>query len=172
MQVRREVAFILIPIMILLIIGAGYAGRLIPFSAQWPLYEALRTTASIIFAVIGAWMAIIYPERLKISFRSQDSQNEDGVKKLFTPIVNSTSILIIILALGIIIPIIKTIVALTPYTTILRGVSYATLTTLTLWQTWTIFLTFIPIDIIKSAVDNDRRREETKKRIFSRINKE
>lgn len=171
MQIKRATLLILAPVMLSIIAGAGYAGRLIPFSTQWPLYEALRTTASIIFAVIGAWMAIIYPERLKISFHNQSSQNEDGVKKLFTPIVHSTSILIVILIIGIAIPIIKTCTAIIPYTAFLRGASYAVLTILTLWQAWTIFLTFIPIDIIKSSVDNDRRRAETNGRLFNKITK-
>ncbi|BDO04242.1 hypothetical protein [Klebsiella quasipneumoniae] len=35
-----------------LVSGAGYFGRHITFSIQWPLFEALRTTASIIFAVV------------------------------------------------------------------------------------------------------------------------
>lgn len=51
-------------LMVVLIFSA-YFGKNVPFSSQWPLYEALRTTASIIFAVVGAWFAIIYPERLK-----------------------------------------------------------------------------------------------------------
>ncbi|WP_408913341.1 hypothetical protein ACJUA3_03255 [Citrobacter freundii] len=54
---------------VVVVVLAGILGRNVAFALQWPLFEALRTTASIIFAVVGAWFAIIYPERLKKSFR-------------------------------------------------------------------------------------------------------
>lgn len=61
-------AALLVIALVFIILAAGYFGRHITFALQWPLFEALRTTASIIFAVVGAWFAIIYPERLKKSF--------------------------------------------------------------------------------------------------------
>lgn len=48
--------------------GGVPPGENVSFAQQWPLFEALRNTASIIFAAVGAWLAIIYPERLKMSF--------------------------------------------------------------------------------------------------------
>ena len=38
--------------------AAYFVGDKITFSEQWGLYETLRTTASIIFAVVGAWFAM------------------------------------------------------------------------------------------------------------------
>lgn len=61
----------------LVAVGTGYYfGKNVPFHEQWPLYEALRTTASIIFAVVGAWLAIIYPERLKFSLRGNGTAEQ------------------------------------------------------------------------------------------------
>ena len=47
-----------------------YAGREIGLADQWPYFEALRTTSSIIFGVMGALLAIVYPEVVKQGFRA------------------------------------------------------------------------------------------------------
>lgn len=100
-----------------------YYGRQIPFAQQWPLFEALRNTAAIIFAVVGAWLAIIYPERLKISFgkkASPDSSN-GNMGLLLTPAVHSTVILVFLLLIGIAAPILKQISQLQQYLSLFRG---------------------------------------------------
>src|SRR5690606_35030092 len=90
-----------------LLVGGVLLGREVPFSQQWPLYEALRTTAAIIFAVVGSWLAIIYPDRLKYAARSNiptANKGSDGIGRFFTPIAHSTAILCIILIIGIVAP--------------------------------------------------------------------
>tara|TARA_R100001039_G_C1794204_1_gene74261 strand:+ start:146 stop:679 length:534 start_codon:yes stop_codon:yes gene_type:complete len=150
----------------LLIGTAFHFGKEVPFSEQWPLFEALRTTASIIFAVIGAWLAIIYPERLRLSFKNADSTPETngyGVSKLFTPIVHSTAILCVILIFGVVAPLLKRMEWLEIHVDLMRGLSYALLAILTLWQLWTVVLTLIPADLIKSQADHDHRKAKTVK---------
>ncbi len=130
------------------------------------MYEALRTTASIIFAVIGAWMAIIYPERLKLSLRSEGPGKGDatGMGKLFTPVVNSTAILCIILMIGAASPILKRIPLpldlgqLQVDVMFFRAVSYSVLISLTLWQLWTVVLTLVPASKVKAFVDHEDAR--------------
>ncbi len=142
------------------VIAGGWLGRDVPFAEQWPMYEGLRTTAAIIFGVIGAWMAIIYPERLKLSFRpakDKSQQSETGVGQLFTPVVNSTLILGVILLLGAIAPIAKRYQLLDIQWC--RGISYAVLMALTLWQLWTVLLTLVPANTIKSFIDQDDERK-------------
>lgn len=139
------------------------------------MYEALRTTASIIFAVIGAWMAIIYPERLKLSLRSNEPGKGDitGMGKLFTPVVNSTAILCVILLVGAASPLLKRlplpfdIWRLHVDVTLFRGLSYALLVSLTLWQLWTVVLTLLPASKIKSFVD----REDARRRVLAGMTK-
>lgn len=139
--------------------GAWY-GRAVPFAEQWPIFEALRTTAAIIFAVIGAWMAIIYPDRLKLSLRDPGAKVKgelSGMGKLFTPVVNSTVILCIILIVGALAPILKRhTLPLDP--SMLRGISYGLLVSLTLWQLWTVVLTLVPASAIKTYVDHEDGR--------------
>ncbi len=128
------------------------------------MFEALRTTASIIFAVIGAWLAIIYPERLKLSFKSGHgdvvSPNGTGWGQLFAPVVHSTGILAVILIIGVVAPLVKAHPPNVPLP-ILRGVSYGLLVALTLWQLWTVVLTLVPADTIKSYLDHEDRHKAT-----------
>ncbi|QPS09651.1 hypothetical protein I6G66_06415 [Delftia acidovorans] len=144
----------------LVLTGAWY-GRNVPFSKQWPLFEALRTTAAIIFAVVGAWLAIIYPERLKLSYKARgktSGNDDDKSSELFTPAVNSTYILCIVLALGVIAPLIQS-VGLWGNILYWRGASYGLLVALTIWQLWTVLLTLDPADRIKSFMEKEQRHK-------------
>jgi hypothetical protein len=139
-------------------------GQAVPMSEQWPLYEALRTTASIIFAVVGAWLAIIYPERLRLSFRGDSSTPSSApvrLGKLLHPAIHSTAILCIVLVAGLFVPIFRHLPELLPYRDELRGVSYAFLVLLTLWQAWTVIMTLVPADMIKATSDAEMRNLET-----------
>lgn len=156
---------LLIVCAIVFVIGAGYFGRTITFALQWPLFEALRTTASIIFAVVGAWFAIIYPERLKKSFRGGDSSGgNEGIHRLFTPIVHSTAILAIVLLVGIVAPLLKQFDWILSHRAIFRGISYSLLVFLTLWQLLTVILSLTGPDILKrftSKQDSSKRAADS-----------
>lgn len=151
-----------------LILGTGYFGRHIAFALQWPLFEALRTTASIIFAVVGAWFAIIYPERLKKSFRGGDSSGGGaGIHNLFTPIVHSTAILAAVLLVGIGAPLLKQFDWILAHRTIFRGISYGLLVFLTLWQLLTVVLSLTGPDILKRFTS---KQEASKRAAESMLN--
>ena len=148
-------------LMVVLIFSA-YFGKNVPFSSQWPLYEALRTTASIIFAVVGAWFAIIYPERLKKSFRGGSSASESngsGITRLFTPIVHSTAILASVLIIGVVAPLVKQIPFFIDHKDIFRGASYAILVFLTLWQLLTVIIVSLVLIWLKDITRSKRERK-------------
>ncbi|WP_250628396.1 hypothetical protein [Pinirhizobacter soli] len=140
-------------------IASFYFGRAVPFASQWPLFEALRSTAAIIFAVIGAWFAIIYPEKLKFSFGKVADTSGDGSRasSLFMPIVHSTFILSSVLAVGVIAPILKYLPIVREHVSTCRGLSYLVLVTLTAWQIGTVIMTLIPADLVKTKVDESNR---------------
>ncbi len=166
----RYVLAVVGSILALLAVGAGgWFGRVVPFSEQWPMFEALRTTAAIIFAVIGAWLAIIYPDRLRLSYGSgsrTEKARPSGMGQLFTPVVNSTAILCIILLIGATAPIIRRYpLPLDP--SVCRGISYGVLVAMTLWQLWTVVLTLIPASEIKGNVDAEDDRLRLLKNISS-----
>lgn len=147
-------------------ITAGYYfGRSVPFSEQWPLYEALRTTSAIIFAVVGAWLAIVYPERLRLSLSDAGGEAQGAGQRhigiLLSPAVNSTAVLCIVLLVGVLAPLIKRSDLVLAYASEFRGGSYALLVALTLWQAWTVILTLIPADLILSRANQESLRAET-----------
>lgn len=128
-------------------------GQQIPFKEQAPLYDALRTTAAIIFAVVGAWLAIVYPDRLKLSLgvsAPKNARSPNNMAVLLSPIVNSTVVLCVVLIIGILAPLIKQFSWATEHAATFRGISYALLVGLTIWQAWTIILTLVPADLILS----------------------
>ncbi|MBR8317258.1 hypothetical protein KDW36_29265 [Burkholderia dolosa] len=143
-------------------VAGYYYGRNIPFERQWPLYEALRTTASIIFAVIGAWLAIIYPERLKVSFRGSNKNGggNGNLGVLLTPAVHSTIILGLLLLLGICAPLIKEIPWVRPHVVVARGISFVILSVLTMWQVVIVFMTLFPAQIVQDQISQESARKE------------
>lgn len=139
-------------------LGLGFVGPEVPFSSQWPLYEALRTTAAIIFAVIGAWIAIAFPERLRMLDGADNQRVEITSRRfqdLFTPVVNSTVILCLVLIVGLLAPIIKGSVENLATIGLLRRSSFSLLAVLTLWQVWTVVLTLFPADALESKMEAD-----------------
>lgn len=147
-------------IALFLLASGGYAGWClgggIPFSEQWPLFESLRTTAAIIFAVVGAWFAIIYPERMKGIIKEpfvEKVKVGEGIDKLFSPIVHSTVILCAVLFIGVLAPIVKEIDFFLQHKVLMRKASYGILITLTFWQIWTVLVTLIPALLLKNASD-------------------
>ncbi|HGG9889900.1 TPA: hypothetical protein ACJKCP_002067, partial [Neisseria meningitidis] len=116
---------------------AWYLGANIRFEEQWVLYEALRTTASIIFAVVGV---IVYPERLKSPFSQTFSSPvyRRGFKQLFSPVISSIFILSIVLLVGLLAPLLKHIEAIIQYIPLCRKISFSLLASLTMWQIYTV----------------------------------
>jgi len=110
----------------LVVLGFQF-GQSVPFVNQWPLYEALRNTAAIIFAVVGAWLAIIYPERLKLSFGAPAETKGSSAKLLLllTPAVSSTFILMIVLMVGVLAPVFKQMPFVLERLEFFRGISFA-----------------------------------------------
>lgn len=177
MKRLRILTFILASVVGMALCVAGYVfGQHVPMEEQWPLFEALRTTAAIIFAVVGAWLAIIYPERLKIAVRGADNgfDSSPRLRLVLTPVVSSALILIIVLLLGILLPLVRQLTILGPFADALRGVSFAFLVVLTLWQMVTVIIAILPVDVliardaeeraIKEVVDHYGSQRQTRAR--------
>jgi uncharacterized membrane protein len=151
-----------------------YFGKNVSFEKQWPLYDALRNTASIVFGVMGAWIALIYPdalsEILEKSHDSNDTEDESEikeVKKLLLPLIYSTFILMFVLLIGVFVPVLKQIPLLMNNRELMRGISYVLLGILTLCQLWAVFLTLIPADFVKQNLDYLHERQKVRRRLLS-----
>ncbi len=169
----RKIFFLFL---ITLAIGATVAGFIlgknVSFAKQWPLFEALRNTAAIIFAVVGAWLAIIFPERLKISFgkESKDSTNSNGsgMGLLLAPAVHSTILLVVLLLIGVTAPLLKQIPEIMENVKIFRGISFSVLVALTLWQATIVVMTLFPAELVLSTSQREKAAAKIQNR-FGRL---
>lgn len=161
----KKITTILLALFLLAATAAAFTyGRRVPFAEQWPLFEALRTTSAIIFAVVGAWLAIVYPERLRLSLSHSDGtpndKNQNNIGVLLSPAVNSTCVLCVVLLVGVSAPLLKRADFVVQHLAEWRGGSYALLVALTLWQAWTVILTLVPADLILSRSNQENKRNE------------
>jgi chromate transport protein ChrA len=120
-----------------------WAGRTIPMSEQWPIYEGLRTTSGIVFGVTGAWLAIVYPNALKKVFGQSEKRTAvfgdlKEVDRLLEPMRWATIILMVVLIAGLLRPLPDHFSQLRDYRHLLRGISFAFLGAGTVVQTWTV----------------------------------
>ena len=169
MKTWQKVFLVLVWIAVLS--GAVVQGGSVSFAQQWPLYEALRNTAAIIFAVVGAWLAIVYPERLRMSQGrpgTAEPKNAEKIAKLLEPIVNSTVILAVVLIVGLIAPLIKGVPFVRAHVEVFRTISFVILASLTLLQICTVVLTLIPASDVRQQVLEEKVVKDTFGAIFSR----
>jgi len=139
--------------------SAGYVyGRTIPFAAQWPLYEALRNTASIIFAVVGAWLAIVYPDRFRFTLGGGNEKKPAPSKSmglLLLPAVHSTILLVLLLLAGVVAPLVKQVGFAQANLEMFRGLSYAAVCFLTWWQIVIVVMTLFPAEALQTQVSKE-----------------
>lgn len=149
-----------------------YFGGTIAFKDQWPLYEALRATSSIIFAVIGAWLTILYPEALKKIFTKGaifTGSNADSIELLISNIRYSSLILGAVLLVGFLAQIAKQILFLHSYASYLRAFSFGSLGALTFLQIWTLLMTLAQAEMAREDVNVSTSRQDAIKKFSSEI---
>jgi len=71
-------------------------GSFIPFADQKEILENLSTSSSIIFAILGIWLAILYPDNFTNIVKRENNQLKTDVifQKLTLSLVFTTLILI------------------------------------------------------------------------------
>ncbi len=144
-------------------------GRNIAFNEQIPIYDGLRNTSAIIFAVMGAWIALLYPGKLSQAFGQKPYKEKAGdidqINRLFRPMIYSTVILMVVIGVSFVVPLAKQIDYLHPYKEVFRSVSFGVIAFLTLLQFWSIMLTLVPGDTIKDDLDDIKSRAELLERM-------
>lgn len=143
--------------------GAGYWwGRAVPFAEQWPVYDGLRQTASIVFGITGAWAAIVYPGTLQtiVKRRGTATKEEEGsVNHLLTPLLLSMTVVALVMTAGFVAPLVRRAGLLSDYALIVRGVSFASLGLLSLIELVAVLYLLVPFDRAKSDVEELADRE-------------
>ena len=124
----------------------GYIGCHIPFTDQKEILVALSTSSSIIFAILGIWLAILYPDNFSSFIKKEKKHLETDLifQKLNLSLVLTTIILISIIFSNLIIYIFKNIEFFRDYKYLLRGFFFAYLSSISILQAYAILTTLIP----------------------------
>jgi len=140
---ERATNFLLASLATVMVVGAFFVGKGLSADTQLELYGSLRATSAIVFGIMGAWIAIIYPESLSKIYRSsQRSDAESEVKniaRLLKPMIIAAVIVGAALIAEFSAPVLKSISALSPFYLYIRGFSFALLVFLLGAQLITIF---------------------------------
>jgi hypothetical protein len=123
---------------ILIIVIAYFVGDKIKASDQSEIYKQLLSIASVIFAVMGAWLSLLKVE-LESGIDNAKSDDEgdqyiDRAKKLVNPMTASAVIIFISIIYFLVIYILKTIPDAMSYKYDLRRFSFILISLLCIWQ--------------------------------------
>lgn len=148
---------------------SGYIGYhfgvSIKLEDQWPYFEALRTTTSIVFGVMGALLAIVFPEVLKSSLRNVGvPMGESNLRRVLMPCANSALLLIIIVVLG---PVFAWIKATSPSDPAMQQALFCLFCLLTYWQVIILQMVLLPMDILLTNTTVASARDRLRRAIHS-----
>lgn len=144
-----------------------FFGKDIPFNNQKEIFDSLKNTASIIFAILGAWLAVIYPKDLKLIFKignQQEIENTFVFKKLIWSLIMITASLVIMIITLPIMMLIKNIVFFQEYKLKLLTIFSIYLLILTLIQIYTLIATLVPTIKIILDFKNHKEKKEIRDR--------
>lgn len=155
---------------VLLAIAGVMHGERIDWTTQEKLYEGLRNTAAIIFGVMGAWIAIVYPRSLSHLLQRNDEPSEKDVRRvkmLLLPMLVSTIILATMLLGAPLMALLQKLDYFMDRQGILRRVSFSALLVLTLVQFWALLYTLVPLGMAEGDVSNAGEQKDRERRLTS-----
>jgi len=141
------------------------------YTKQKTIYDFLVQISSIVLAITGAWIAVVFPKAFKNILLHQDEYKTDFkiVEILIKIVVGSISILMIILvvkAIGLVIPYLHFDIVYIYY---LQKISLFLLLSLVIYEVWILLLVIFPIqkllrqtkkeNLKNNIIDNKHRRK-------------
>jgi hypothetical protein len=161
---------VLLSLSVCIIASAGYFfGRDIGLEDGWAYFESLRTTSSIVFGVMAALLAIVYPEVIKQGFRAPKNDSSISIVNLHhivDPLAQSAVLLVLLVILG---PIYAWVQNSFAGSTYAQGGAFALLSALSAWQVWILVLVLRPLDLLRSHTDENAAKQQIRRRIHSNI---
>lgn len=166
---KREVILLFLLSMLI----AFFFGKWIPFEDQKAILENITSTTSIIFAILGIWLALFYPDTISSIFNENEKQNLKEIykneknlifKKLSLSLIITTFILISCILSNILIFIVKNIDLFKPYKSILRSLMFTYLLTLSLGQIFALLSALLPNSYLEFALNKNHENINFAKR--------
>ncbi|MDQ1830182.1 hypothetical protein [Massilia scottii] len=148
-----------------------YFGTPVGLDIQWPLFEALRTTSAIVFGIVAALLALVYPDAVKNALRggAPADENDGGLGRLVTPCGHSAMLLV---ALVVMAPLIAWLGTFNPNdvtgnaATIRKG-TFSVFCVLSYWQIRILLMVLIPFDDLYTKVTVGIRRVRLRRDMHS-----
>ncbi len=146
---------ILIPIYLIFTYGKN-----VSYSDQKDILDSLKDTASIIFAILGAWIAVIYPKDLQKKILKVQTDSSDIIfQKLIYGLILITSVLILMILSLTLINLIKNISYFAQYKELLRSFLLLYLYIISLVQCYALMVTLMPnIQILIELMNAEHNR--------------
>ena len=146
---------ILIPIYLIFTYGKN-----VSYSDQKDILDSLKDTASIIFAILGAWIAVIYPKDLQKKILKVQTDSSDIIfQKLIYGLILITSVLILMILSLTLINLIKNISYFAQYKELLRSFLLLYLYIISLVQCYALMVTLMPnIQILLELMNAEHNR--------------
>ncbi len=152
----------------LALIAAAFVGRYVPAADQLRLNESLRTLSSIVFAVVGAWIALIYPRALEqVLDKTAGDAQVTNVLRLLRPLMYSTAVLIFGLVFDVLAVTLPHLSWSQAWIPALRSSAFVVLTALVLMQLYATLMTLLPTDVLRQELENLRATSEYRRKLLS-----
>ncbi|WP_322009204.1 hypothetical protein [Paraburkholderia sp. J12] len=175
MTISIKIIFLLI-VAISAVLG-WQLGEGIPFEQQSHLLEGLRDSSAVVMAVLGIWLAVIFPEVLPKLFSGSAIQFDAGQLSRFRSVIYPLSLAALIVALEVIVPWAALVAKQIPFFVAHKGIcriaAFSLLSALCLLQMFAILWMLIPVAVVdmfaKSSSDKiqfieDMNRSEKNKK--------
>jgi hypothetical protein len=145
---------------------SAYLGRGIPWAKQEPIYSSLFQVSAIIFGVMGAWIAILYPKTLGeiLGRRGEETDQSRRARKLLNAMKWSTGIVAACLLVQLFAPLAKEVELLRRFKELIRATSMAFVALLVMAQLWTLLFSLLPIDRAEEEISRTTESAESRRR--------
>lgn len=158
--------------MVAVIAWLGYHfGATISLSAQWPYFEALRTTTSIAFGVIAALLALVYPDAVKNALRggAPTQEPDGGLGKLVSPCGHSAILLIALVVIAPVVAWLSTFSAVEMPVEVatIQRVTFSIFCVLSYWQVTILLMVLLPFDDLYTKVSHGIQRGKLRRSMHS-----
>lgn len=151
-------------VIVVLAVPVFFYGRNIAYDKQMVVYDGLRNTSGIIFGVMGAWMAVLYPGGIASFFKDPRSASSQ-IAAITGAMVNSMLTLAVILLIQFLAPILEQFPFPPLIVSLSKGFSYSLVFVLTALQMRSLLITLLPNYIIKEDLVRQENLEELRKRL-------
>lgn len=157
-----------------ILLAAILFGDAVPVSAQRDILETLRTIASIVFGVVGAWIALVYPKALEDLLKPDEGlvPRASDIERLLRPLLYSTCVLAFTLCFDFIYVVMISLAIDTMYVGTIRKISLFLVTGMTILEVWALALTLGPTDAIRQELRLLQERRRYVQQLRSRAGKD